>query len=616
MNDKPPDTPHPSNRHPMTEETATTYHRLRRLQEHSRSNIPALIAQRSTSTFTLHKEPLPPEANARVLVVVYPQDPFIGEPEVRTMNVLDINPGLVNSRVRIEDDGGQLAQPDSDGNYLYWPGTPQFDQINSFYYTTFTLRMYERYARRALPWSFPSPRITVNPSAGTQANAFYSEQDRMLGFHSFELDGVTVSTAHSADIVSHEAGHAVLDGLRDLYNESFGLGPTAFHESFGDMTAMLVALHDDSLVRRLLDWTNGDLRLDNFVARVAEQLTEAIIKDGGTYLRGHTVYLRNALNGLTKLPFDKLLYTPAEPEVELGRQAHNYSRLFTGAFYDVLTGIYEHLKQKMPPHIAIYRARDIAAYLLVCAVELGPVGEFTFGDMARAFLAADLTLYDGQHEAILIDVFDRRTILPAAEAREFIQQTRSLPPVKLPETINSALAAALFLENQVMPALEITPEAELIPMAAYRNATGSAYLTYFTSRRLTLTGSQYGQFEGASIDLFGGLTLMLDRKGDLRSAIYRPVTEEDEHQVRVLTADLVQAGLIADSLYHGALHMYANAPQGLRLPDTDIASEQRSSGGRLVKFPVSVDRMPARVPDLVEYLHKMQSKSGLGKTGN
>ena len=98
---------------------------------------------------------------------------------------------------------------DADGNYLYWPGTPQFDQVNSFYYTTYTLRMFERYARRTLSWSFPSLRITVDPHVGHEANAFYSEQDRMLGFHSFNHNGEVVSTAWSADIVSHEAGHAM-----------------------------------------------------------------------------------------------------------------------------------------------------------------------------------------------------------------------------------------------------------------------------------------------------------------------------------------------------------------------------------------------------------------------
>jgi hypothetical protein len=598
MSDKPPD------KQPMTEETATAYYRLRRLQEHSRSNIPALIAQRSTSTFTLHKEPLSPEASARVLVVVYPQDPFVGEPEVRTMNAHDIGPGLVNSRVRIHAEAAHLAQPDNDGNYMFWPGTPQFDQVNAFYYTTLTLRMYERYARRALPWSFPSPRITVDPHAGEQANAFYSEQDRLLGFHSFQVNGKHVSTAHSADIVSHETAHAVLDGLRDLYNESFGLGPTAFHEAFGDMTAMLVALHDDSLIRRLLEWTQGDLMLDNFVARVAEHLIEALRRNDEPYLRGHTVYLRNAINDLRKIPFEALHYNPPDPEVELGRQAHNYSRLFSGAFYDILTGIYNRLKHDIPPHIAIYRARDIAAYLLVCAVELGPVGEFTFGDMARAFLTADRVLYDARHRDILTDVFDRRQILAEDDARRFIAETDNLPNITLPETINSALAAALFLENEVIPAMGISQDAELIPMSAYRNAAGHAYLTYFSSQRVRLEGAEYKEFEGASVDLFGGLTLMFNGEGRLGNALYRPINHEDIQQMKVLTAELVAEGLIVTETDRVALNLYPGAPQALLLSEP--------TGDRLVKFPVIIDRIPRHVTDLVDYLRKMRSKSGLG----
>src|SRR5690606_15601774 len=129
----------------------------------------------------------------------------------------------------------ELAHPDEDGNYIFSVDTSQFELVNAFFYTTFTLRMYERYARRAIPWAFPGARITVDVHVGNDANAFYNENARLLGFHTFTgHDGVERSTAISADIVTHEAAHAVLDGLRDLWNESFGLGPRAFHESFGD----------------------------------------------------------------------------------------------------------------------------------------------------------------------------------------------------------------------------------------------------------------------------------------------------------------------------------------------------------------------------------------------
>ena len=177
------------------------------------------------STFTLQPEPAPDVASSTVFVTVYPQNPFVGEPEIRRMLAKEIQPGLTNSRVQVQDSAGVVAEPDNAGHYLYWPGTPEFDQVSAFYYTTFTLRMFERYAHRMIPWSFPTPRITIDPHVGDAANAFYNEQERLLGFHTFDDSaGQKHSTAQSADIVAHEAAHAVLDGLRDLSNESFGWG--------------------------------------------------------------------------------------------------------------------------------------------------------------------------------------------------------------------------------------------------------------------------------------------------------------------------------------------------------------------------------------------------------
>jgi hypothetical protein len=591
---------------PMTEQTASVYSRLRRLQEYSRSNIMAMVTHRTPSTFNLHAEPPPTEAGSHVLIVVYPQDPFVGEPAVRVMETSDISPGLINSRVSVVDDSSEIAEPGEDGNYMFWPGTPQFDQVNSFYYTTFVLRMYERYAQRMLPWAFPSPRISINPHAGTDANAFYSERDRLLGFHAFNVNGKTISTTHSADIVSHEAAHAVLDGMRDLYNESFGLGPTAFHESFGDITAVLVALHDDSLVRRLLSWTDGDLHRDNFVAAVAEQLAHGLDQTETT--DGRTVYLRNAINNLTFLPFDDLPEHPDDPDIELGRDIHNYSRLFTGTFYDILAAIYDKLKSQSHAHIAVYQAREISARMLICAIELGPVGEFDFTDMARAFLAADNALFDAKYRSILIDVFKKRKLLSKTESNKFLEQIDTLPKIKIPATINSALSAAMFLENEIMPALNIEPDGEFIPLTAYRNAGGQAYITYLSSRTIVLDGKQYQDYDGTGMDLFGGLTLMFDDDDNLRSAFYRPISDEDIRQVKVMTLDLIKQGLIADA----SSPQHIGAPQGLFLSNLRSPGQDSDLASRLVKFPVTFDNVTKRTSDFVDYLEKVKSKTGHG----
>jgi hypothetical protein len=604
----------------MTDENRAAYSRLRRLQEHTLSDLPAQIAQRAMSSFTLHDEPLPEESTADVRVVVYPQDPFVSEPEVRIMAARDIKPGLINARVRIRDSAGEPAQPDENGNYFFWAGTREFDQINAFYYATFTLRMYERYARRELPWSFPAARIDVDPHIGNGANAFYSEQDRLLGFLTLHHNSETFVTAQSADIVSHETAHAVLDGLRDLYNESFGLGGMSFHESFGDMTAVLVALHDDSLISRLLDWTKGDLRLNNFIAAVAENIGKATKVNAQLeeHVQEHTYYLRNSINDFKNEAFEKLPYRAKNYELELARESHNYSRLFTGAFYDILVGMYEKLRAEMPPRIAIHRGRDHMGQLLVAAIEAAPVGEFTFEDMAKAFLAASSVGTNGDYLDILIKVFADRRILSTREANKFVKSLAKLPDLRLPKSINSALASARFLEEQVAPKLRIPNNANLTPLSAYRNAAGTAYLTYFSHQRIVLKGRQYKQFDGSHVDSFGGLTLMFDPKGKLRSAFYRPVTNEDGKQISALTAELIAHGLIAHSLTGegeegAALYMVETSPKGLWVPEIpdDLPLEQLPTSlppNKLVKFPVNFDAIPRNISHIRQYLESMKKR--------
>ncbi len=573
--------------------------RLQRLVDHVRGTIPAVGAHHATSSFTLQREPVPQEATGQVAVVVFPQDPFVGEPEIRLMDRADISPGLINNRVQVEDSSAPPALPNQDGHYLYYPGTPEFDQVNAFYYVTLTLRMFERYARRAIPWPFPSPRIAVDPHAGAEANAYYNERERSLGFHTFPMDGKHVSTAQSADIVSHETAHAVLDGLRDLFNESFGLGPSSFHESFGDMAAVLVALHDDSLLRRLLHITGGDLRLENFVSTIAEYLGVEAITD--PELPQRTGYIRNALNAFQLQPFDTLPYLPQVPEIELGRQSHNYSRLFTGAFYDILVGVYEHLRKTTHTHLALHRARDVVGGLLIYAVEVGPVGEMDFHDMALAFLAADHLLYEGLYRDILIDVFAaRRAFAPASAYHDFAHHLERLPVLRLPEALNNALASALFLEQEIFPALSLTPDDELIPLSVHRNASGVAFVTYFSARRIPLEGDQYGVFNGAKVDLFGGLSLSFDAEDRLRTVMYRPIRDEDVRQVRLMLADMIAQGVIADATPALAQAFQPPSDKPPLLGMMVLHNDDRL----IVKSPIKVDRVQ-RIPDILEHLHRL-----------
>jgi hypothetical protein len=171
------------------------------------------------------------------------------------------------------------------------------------------------------------------------------------------------------------------------------------------------------------------------------------------------------------------------------------------------------------------------------------------------------------------------------------------------------MTSALFLEDQVIPALGLPANLVLTPMAALRNASGQAYLTYFSPRQIELSGDAFGQYDGATIDAFGGLTLMFDSQGRLQSAFLRPVTDEDVRQIRTMTAELITYGLIArstlgsDVRLHEPQHAQSDVPRALSLPGFDWSHPEEKQP-KLVRFPVLFDPIP-RSP--TNFLERLQS---------
>jgi hypothetical protein len=142
-------------------------------------------------------------------------------------------------------------------------------------------------------------------------------------------------------------------------------------------------------------------------------------------------------------------------------------------------------------------------------------------------------------------------------------------------------------------------------MGTHRNGAGHAYLSYFFSQRIILEGERYQQFDGAGIDVFGGLTLMFDATGRLRSVCFRPVSAEDVRQIKIMVADLINLGLIADSLPVTG-DLTAPQPQALHLPG--FPGKLRRDEARLVKFPALFDAVPEPPDDLGDYLQAWMEK--------
>jgi hypothetical protein len=561
---------------------SSLYERLRRMQRGD------AVSPEAPLPINMLSGTAPTAAQQTVSLLVYPQDPLHGGPEIRTLPASDVERGLLNERVRVVDDA-PLAQPDAQGSYLYWPGTREFDQVNAFYYVTFTLRMLERYAERVLPWSFPDPRLRVHPNVGNRANAFYNEQTQTLGFHTYRVNGVVVSTAQSADIVAHETGHAVLDGIRDLWNESFGLGSRAIHESVGDMAALLVALHDNDLVKQVLEWTHGDLRVSNVITELAEHLSQADIDYAE--LPRQSIYLRNAINPFVDVPFDEMPAQTSDPLMTLARQEHNYSRVLTGTFWDIFAAIYEQLCRSEAPFIAVMRARRCVGRLLMFALDVSPVGELNFDDLARAFLTADQLLLEGRFAEKLIRCFAARRVLNEPDAREHLRWLRSLPSVEMPDEVSHMLAAAAFYERHV--AKRFGWPGQMTPLSLVRNAAGWTFMTLFAMRRETLNGSEFRSVQGAAVDMFGGVTLAFDAGRRLRSAVYRPATDEDARRMCVCVADMLAQSRVVGRLTEVG-YTPTPAPRALYLTD--------ESEPRLVRYPVLSDEVQEPPRSLGSYM--------------
>ena len=151
------------------------------------------------------------------------------------------------------------------------PGTAEF----RFWVASEALARGINYWAPLLPagtrWTTLNSPMPIGLVHGVRLNAFY-RRDLGLRFFQQVVRGITVSSAESADVVCHELGHAILDAIRPQLFNAASLEAAAFHESFGDMSAILCRLQLPSLRQKVLSETGGRLNTNSRLSRVAEQL--------------------------------------------------------------------------------------------------------------------------------------------------------------------------------------------------------------------------------------------------------------------------------------------------------------------------------------------------------
>ena len=165
--------------------------------------------------------------------------------------------------------------------------------------------------------------MPVQTDAGDDLNAFYDRSS--LQFFSHTFGGVTVNSAESVDVVTHEQGHAFLDAIRpDFFQVPF-IEVGALHEAFGDCMAILNAL-EDRLIRDAVLKSTPDLSVNQFVEGLAEELGDAIAREYGAS-NVDVGALRRALNTFSGR--DPTSLPPDAPANQLSGEVHSFSRVFS-----------------------------------------------------------------------------------------------------------------------------------------------------------------------------------------------------------------------------------------------------------------------------------------------
>jgi hypothetical protein len=255
--------------------------------------------------------------------------------------------------------------------------------------------------------------LSVLPAAGVDMNAYYDR--RSLRFFYYNYGGKNTYFSDSADIVTHELGHAVLDSMRPDFWSVQALEIWSFHEAFSDIVAMFNLMNYDIVVNKVLRETNGNLRSSNAASRLAEEV--------GVLIRNVTrdpSYLPNALRDPAVELFtyaDPSLLPPDAPNNKLAAECHSFGRVFSAAWYSAFVRTHEMLVTKgNDPVLAFKKARDMCFSTLLKAVPLSPRVNKYYSGVAKCVVSSAKD-YGPELSKIFRDVFVEWKIIDASELR-------------------------------------------------------------------------------------------------------------------------------------------------------------------------------------------------------
>ena len=314
----------------------------------------------------------------------------------------------------------------------------------------------------------PGAVLPVSLDKGVDLNAYYDRSE--LAFFHQAVAGKTIYSGESPDVVCHEMGHACLDAHRpELWDAPF-IEAGAFHESFGDMSAILSALQLPSVRTAALSGVKG-YKASN-LSRCAEQLGWAIRQvDAGAV---DADCLRNAYNAFIYV--DPSTLPDTAPAAELCAEVHSFSRIFTGAFYEVLSGMLK-IRSNAPKESDLAAVAMISRGCWSTPRRRAPVQPDYFAQVAAHIIDADSARFSGKYRAALIATFVKRRLVPKAAVQALAAHKGKVPAMgAMSMTGASARPAKPQIHKVVLDAKEfgLQGQALLVPAPIEQKTSLSA----------------------------------------------------------------------------------------------------------------------------------------------
>jgi hypothetical protein len=286
--------------------------------------------------------------------------------------------------------------PLGDPEFLFWQSREAVLAAVAAY-ETLAGKKVARWAR-----STPIRKLDLLPNEGTDLNAYYNGDS--LNFFQYTTGTKTTWSGASTDVVAHESGHALLDQSRpDLWDSSY-TETNAFHEAFGDCTAILTAFADPATRAAV----RAKLRKKNFLEATAEDLSDGVLRAlGPSHPAAQPRHARNTFQWAlpTSLP------TSGPPSV-LSSEVHSFARIFTGCFYDTILNILRDRigAAKTPTAAQLGAAVQTAGKLLVRAAAEATETPRFFQSVGQAMVLADTAANGGANHLAIRDAFQKHNI--------------------------------------------------------------------------------------------------------------------------------------------------------------------------------------------------------------